>query len=397
MSSVSHPTRPDRPVYDLAVAGAGIMGLGCALEAAGRGKRVAVVAPPPSPGAASRAAAGILVTRDAQVFQSPFREFYVRSIHLYPAWLERVGRLAGRTIPLHRGGDWMIFDLDRAGVPDQLEAKRRQWDREHARRYTESDALPPFLARFSPLRRVKAFHFPDESYVQNRDLLDALRAACMARGVVFAEGTAAGPWDHSGGVTRLGISAPGPSATGPAASCLEARQVLVAAGTWSGPLLESLGYEAPLIPVKGQLMRIPRFHREDCMVHYGEELYLVPRGDSLVVGATTEPGAWGEEFDAEGAGYLAEHLKRFLPGLADGSEGPVETWAGLRPRTRDRLPWMGWLDASRGWALCVGHYKCGISMAPLAAACLGALLDGEKPPLDLSPFDPWRKKGLAEN
>jgi glycine oxidase len=140
------------------------------------------------------------------------------------------------------------------------------------------------------------------------------------------------------------------------------------------------------------MMRIPKFHREEGLVHFGEEIYLVPRGDSLVVGATTEPGTWDEGFDREGEAYLGDHLKRFLPGIAAGA---VETWAGLRPRTRDRLPWMGWLDASRGWALCAGHYKCGISMAPLAAECMGAILNGEKPPVDLGPFDPWRKKGLT--
>jgi glycine/D-amino acid oxidase-like deaminating enzyme len=56
---------------------------------------------------------------------------------------------------------------------------------------------------------------------------------------------------------------------------------------------------------------------------------------------------------------------------------------------------MGWLDASRGWAVCAGHYKCGISMAPLAAESMVRLLAGEKPLVDLRPFDPWRKKGLS--
>lgn len=367
---------------DLAVAGAGIMGLACALEESRRGKSAAVLAPPAQPGSASQAAAGILVTRDARVFHSAFREFYVRSIHLYPAWLERLAGAGDRSVPLHRHGDYLIFDLDQAEAREQLDAKRRQWDREHARAYAESDALPDFLAGASPLRKVKVFHFPDEAYVQNRDLVEALRAACLRQGVTFLDAAGPGPWDHGNGLTTLRAGN----------ETIQARQVLLAAGVWTGALLESLGIKAPLIPVRGQLMRIPKFHREECMVHYGEELYLVPRGDSLVVGATTEPGSWRDQFDEGGAEYLDTHLKRFLPGIA---AGPVESWAGLRPRTVDRLPWMGWLDAGRNWALCAGHYKCGISMAPLAAECMSALLNGEKPPVDLAPFDPWRKKGLS--
>lgn len=358
------------------------MGLACAWEESRRGRTVAVLSPPAQAGAASRAAAGILVTRDARAFHSAFREFYVRSIHQYPAWLERLAADSGRAVPLHRHGDHLVFDLERAGAREQLDAKRRQWDREHAREYAESDALPPFLAPHSPLGKVKVFHFPGEAYIQNRDLLDALREACARQGVAFLEGLTPGPWEHANGRTRLRAG----SVT------VEARRVILAAGAWSAALLESIGIKAPLIPVKGQMMRIPKFHREPCMVHYGEELYLVPRGDSLVVGATTEPGNWREEFDAAGAEYLDSHLKRFLPGVA---AGPVETWAGLRPRTADRLPWMGWLDQNRGWALCAGHYKCGISMAPLAAACLSSLVNGEKPPVGLEAFDPWRKKGLS--
>lgn len=378
--------------YDLAVVGAGIMGLASAWEAARRGRRVAVIAPPPAGGApfaprgeASWAAAGILVTRDARVFHSAFREFYVRSIHAYSDWLEGIAKASGRIVPLHRQGDTLVFDLDSPAMRNQLEAKRRQWEREHARNYLESDVLPDFLAAASPLRKVKVFHFPDEAYVQNRDLLEALRAACTASGVAFLAGRPEGVWESRQGVTTLDTSA------GP----VPARQVLLAAGAWSKSILETQGISAPVIPVKGQLMRIPKFHREGSLVHFGEELYLVPRGDTLVVGATTEPGSWDEGFDSVGEAYLGDHLKRFLPSVAAGAAGPVETWAGFRPRTQDRLPWMGWLDATKGWALCVGHYKCGISMAPLAAECMNDLMEGKKPPLDLSPFDPWRKKGLT--
>jgi glycine oxidase len=147
-----------------------------------------------------------------------------------------------------------------------------------------------------------------------------------------------------------------------------------------------------MIPVKGQLIRIPRFHDSEAMIHFNDEMYLVPRGDDLVVGATSEPGTWNEDFDDAGQGWLESRLARMLPKVA---RGPLERWTGIRPRTADRLPWMGWLDAQRGWAVCAGHYKSGISMAPLAAACMLKLLGREKPPVDLAPFDPLRRKALV--
>jgi glycine oxidase len=368
--------------FDLAVAGAGIMGLACALEAARKGKRVGVFDPGGGGTKASFAAAGILVTRDAHVFASPFREFYVRSIRQYPEWLEGIASVTGSRIPLHRSGDSLIFDMDDPEAVARLASKRRQFERERAADYSETDALPDFLAEHCPLRNVKVFHFPGEAYVQNRDLLDALRLACEKAGAAFLAEAPASPWTHAAGTTRLDFSG----------ESWEARQVLIAAGAWSATLLEGMGIHSPMIAVKGQLLRIPRFHASEGMVHFNDDLYLVPRGDSLVVGATTEPGVWNEAFDDIGESFIGTRLARMLPAV---SRAPMERWAGLRPRPKDRLPWMGWIDPDRGWAICTGHYKCGISMAPLAAQCMNRFLQGEKTPIDLAPFQPWRRQGLS--
>ncbi|HKP94583.1 MAG TPA: FAD-dependent oxidoreductase [Fibrobacteria bacterium] len=369
-------------MFDLAIAGGGVMGLACALEEARRGRKVGLFDPAGTEAQASHAAAGILVTRDAHVFSSPFREFYVRSIRQYPQWLAGLAADSGREVPLRRVGDWLVFDLDDLAARDRLETKTRQLERERSLDFTVTDRLPDFLRDACPLGNVKALHFPGEAYVQNRDLLAALRAACEKAGVAFRTGGTVRPWEAAQGLTALTF----------AEDRWEARQVLLAAGAWSARLLQEMDIVAPMVPVKGQMLRIPRFHASESMVHFNDNMYLVPRGDSLVVGATTEPGTWNEGFDGVGEAYVETQFRRLLPGI---SRRPLESWSGLRPRTRDRLPWMGWLDQDKGWALCTGHYKCGISMAPLAAQCLSKLLHGEKTPFDLAPFNPWRKQGLV--
>lgn len=370
--------------FDITIAGAGIMGLACAFEAARRGRSVCVFDPGTTAAQASRAAAGILVARDAQAFFSPFREFYVRSIRSYPEWLEAVRAVSGIEVPFAKGGDWLVFDLEDPAAVKRMDEKRRQFEREKASDFTVTDTLPPALVSHSRLTKVATFHFPGEAYVQNRDLLAALRVACVRFGVVFRAGAPTGPWVHAAGATTLSF------ADGP----LRASQVLIAAGAWTAGLLSGLGFSAPMIPVKGQLIRIPRFHGSNAMIHFNDEMYLVPRGDDLVVGATSEPGSWNEDFDEAGLGWLESRLSRMLPQVA---RGPLERWTGIRPRTADRLPWMGWLDAEHGWAICAGHYKSGISMAPLAATCMIRLLERERPPMDLAPFDPRRKKGLTRS
>ena len=369
-------------IFDLAVIGSGVMGLGCVLQAAQDGKRVVVIDPANDEAKASWAAAGILVTRGARNFLSPFREFYVRSIQLYPDWLQEVSKFSGQEVVLHQGGDYQIYNIGSPKGMEQYQSKVKQLDREHSQGFSVSDQMPGFLSEFSPLENLKAFHFPNEAYVQNRDLLLALRAACLKVGVHFIAEAPVGAWEYGAGTTKLSFTS----------DRLEARQILVAAGAWSSKVLTDLGFSAPMIPVKGQMCRIRKFYPEACMVHFNEDIYLVPRGDSLIVGATTEPGVWREGFDQTGEKYIHTHLDEFLPEIA---KEPVESWAGFRPRTKDRLPWMGWIDEDKSWAICTGHYKCGVSMAPLAARCMASLLKGEKPVVDLAPFDPWRRHGLS--
>src|SRR6185369_7605057 len=224
----------ERP-YDLAIAGAGVMGLACAWEASRRGLSVLVFDPEATRAQASWAAAGILVTRDAHVFQSDFRAFYVRSIRLYPAWLEDLKSASGLGVPYSRAGDWMVFNLDDPRALKRLGEKERQFAREKAADYTVTDTLPPPLSGRTPVSRVRSFHFPGEAYVQNRDLVAALREACRRAGVSFRSETAQGPWSSAAGLTHL------PFPSGEA----RARRVLIAAGAWSGQVLAEQVIRAP--------------------------------------------------------------------------------------------------------------------------------------------------------
>ncbi len=378
-------TTPAAKSCDLAVLGGGIMGLSVAFEEAARGKRVAVLDPHGFGGKASGAAAGILNMRAGVLGGSPFREFHLRSVPMYPEWLARVEAESGIKVPYTRGGDYQIFLGDPAKDAETrriLDEREDQLHRERAARFTRLAEWPGFLKPFGAPGPVRLYHFPDEAYVNNRALLEALVAALGRREAGLFPGVRATRLARSEGLNVIegeGFS-------------LRARQILIAAGAWCNEPLGLLGLSMPLAPAKGQLAMLPNFHGAATMLHGGERFYLIPRGDKLIAGATTENGVWEEGFDEKGERHLGSELGRFFPGV---KPGWIETWSGLRPRSRDRLPLLGWVDKGAGIALATGLYKSGVSLAPLASKSLSALLNGEKPPVDLRPFDPWRPAGLS--
>jgi glycine oxidase len=393
--ATAQPDSPTGEPYDLLVLGAGIMGLSVAFEQQQQGKRVAVV-DPHAPGAglarASWAAAGILVMRAGVLGGSPFRRFYLRSIPMFPDWLARIEAASGIRVPYERGGDYQIFPGDPAHDAEArrvLEEREDQLRRERASRFTRLDEWPDFLKPYGAPGPIRAYHFPDEAYVNNRVLLEALEAALRRGGATMLAGATPVGIGREGDLNTVTLSTAGATRT------LRAARLLIAAGAWSNEPLKLLGLAMPLYPVKGQLALLPNFHGTRTMLHGGERFYLIPRGDQLVAGATTEPRIWDTRFDEKGERHLGGELARFFPGVRIPSFGAVETWCGLRPRSADRLPLLGWLDEASGIALATGLYKSGISLAPLAARAMAALLNGEKPPVGLRPFAPWRAGGLT--
>jgi glycine oxidase len=378
--------------YDLLVLGAGVMGLSVAFEEQQRGKRVAIVDPKPFGADASRAswaAAGILVTRAGLLGGSAFRNFHLRSVPMYPDWLTRVEAASGMTVPYERAGDYQIFVGDPARDAQTrliLEEREDQLKRERASRFTRLSAWPDFLKPYGADGSVQLYHFPDEAYVNNRVLLEALQAALVRGGSVLHPQARAMKIKREDGLNVVTIEA----ATG--SHTVRARRILIAAGTWCNEPLGLLGLTMPLYPVKGQLALLPNFHGTRTMLHGGERFYLIPRGNKLVAGATTEPREWEDGFNEKGERHLGVELARFFPGVrVEWSD----TWSGLRPRSADRLPLLGWVDESSGIAIATGLYKSGISLAPLASKAISALLNGEKAPVDLRPFAPWRAGGLG--
>ncbi|MFV0495251.1 glycine oxidase ThiO [Mycobacterium sp.] len=190
----------------------------------------------------------------------------------------------------------------------------------------------------------QGFRALTELAVDNRAVLDGLDRACERRGVRWA-GPVAGLADvfAAGACTVVianGIDAP---------------------SLWPG---------LPVRPVKGEVLRLR--WRKGCMplpqrvvrarVH-GRQVYLVPRSDGVVVGATQYEHGRDTAPAVSGVRDLLEDACAVMPAL--GEYEFVECLAGLRPMTPDNLPIVRRLDERT--LVATGHGRSGFLLAPWTA------------------------------
>jgi glycine oxidase len=172
---------------------------------------------------------------------------------------------------------------------------------------------------------------------------------------------------------------------------VEAEQVVIAAGTWSGQIAGIPDRaRVPIHPVKGQIMRLhdpsgPGLLDQVLRMVSG---YIVPRGDGrYVLGATMEERGFETTVTAGAVYELLRDASELVPGISELVIDEIS--AGLRPATADNAPAIGPSDVpGLHWA--TGHYRNGILLAPITAELLAAALTGEELPELAAPFAPRR-------
>jgi len=317
---------------DLAVIGGGVIGLAVARGAARAGRSVRVHRT--GERGASWVAGGML---------APHSEGWPGEERLLRLGLESLrlwhgGFLDGLPPEVVTARESLVVAVDRADVADLrtvadwLSAQGHPVSWESAARDVE-----PLLAQ--GIRH--GFRAPTELAVDNRGVLDALAADCERLGVRWAPP-----------VTEL--------------SEVDGDAVVIANGVDAPALCPGL----PVRPVKGEVLRLR--WRNGCMplpqrvirarVH-GRQVYLVPRADGVVVGATQYEHGRDTAPVVSGVRDLLDDACAVLPAL--GEYELAECAAGLRPTTPDNLPLVRRLDERT--LVAVGHGRSGFLLAPWTA------------------------------
>ncbi len=192
---------------------------------------------------------------------------------------------------------------------------------------------------------------------------------------------------YSHRVTELAPDAQGVTLTGPGLA-LRATRVVVAAGAWARPLAAMTGDRVPLDTERGYhleyaLARLP-LARHVSPVARG--FYLCPMAGRLRVAGTVELGGRDAPPDPRRWALLDRGARALLGDLPP----PCARWVGCRPSLPDSRPVIGPATGNDRVIHAFGHGHLGLTLAPVTARIVAALVAGARPPVPVAPYRPGR-------
>ncbi len=367
---------------NIVIIGGGVIGLGIGWQLAKSGAAVTIFDRGEAGRAASWAAAGMLAPyAEVHTEEPELLQLGIESLSLYPQWVDELETDAQMSIGYRVEGT-LIVGLE----PDDTHQLRHLY---HAQQQfglnvqwlngRDAYEIEPAL---SP-RVTSAIHCETDHQVDNRLMISALKIAFQKYGGELYENRS---------VNKIVLKNRCVTAVQTEEGIKQCDIVILAAGCWSTQI-DGIPDDIlpPVRPVKGQMLALEMDEGIEISTvirtvraKYPTSVYLVPRSDGrLIVGATSEEMGYDERLTAGGMFELLRGAWEAVPGIY---ELPIlESWAGLRPGSRDNAPILGKTPIDN-LIYATGHYRNGILLTPITAYEISKLIMTGVTSHTISPF-----------
>jgi D-amino-acid dehydrogenase len=170
---------------------------------------------------------------------------------------------------------------------------------------------------------------------------------------------------------------------------ISARHVVIALGPWSSDILRPLGYRVPLAFERG-------YHREfkpnpartlQRPIHDADGSFLMT---PMEQGIRVTSGVELTYRDAPSSFAQIDAVVPLARGVVEFGDAVGETWRGARPTLPDSLPMIGPAPRHPGLWLAFGNQHIGFTTGPATGAAIAAMIGGAPPLFDVTAFAPGR-------
>ncbi|SHN81524.1 NAD(P)/FAD-dependent oxidoreductase [Bradyrhizobium erythrophlei] len=170
---------------------------------------------------------------------------------------------------------------------------------------------------------------------------------------------------------------------------ISARHVVVALGPWSADILRPLGYRVPLAVERG-------YHQEFAPnparslqrpIHDADGGFLMTPMEN---GIRVTSGVELTDRDAPSSLAQLDMVVPLARGVVEFGSAVAEPWRGARPTLPDSLPMIGKAPRHQGLWLAFGNQHIGFTTGPATGSAVAAMIAGEAPSFDVAAFSPAR-------
>ncbi|MGW9528477.1 glycine oxidase ThiO [Paenibacillus terrae] len=365
------------------VIGGGVIGSSIAYHLAKEGRSTILLERFIPGEGASGAAVGMLAAESEEFTDPELAQFARTSRDAFPELVRDLERFSGVSVEFRTEGFVTPFRSEAEGQRRWNAAIAREgdhpvwWDaRELARRIPGLDG-----------QAIGAIYRSKETQISPAQLCCAYTGAATVLGATIWSGTQA---------EQLVVQHGRVCGVQTDSGFFSCDQVIIAGGLDSMRLLEQVGFEYPLYPVKGEAVAISLKDHPLEYTIYADDIYLVPKqNNELWIGATSLPYQDDKEVTIVSLEGLLARASAWLPRVREASF--IRTWAGLRPQAVAGRPCIGPVPGVEGVYAAVGHYRNGVLLSEATGRVIAALLKGVgMAELGISGFSPERIKEASK-
>lgn len=350
---------------DILIVGGGIIGMLTARELSLAGMKVTIVEQGKVGQESSWAGGGIISPLYPWRYLAPVSELARWGQAYYPELIDNINAGSGLDAEIIQNGLLVFSDEHKAALSwaNEWQSNLQLVDN------NEIIGLEPELSAELAASQ-QGIWMPEIRQVRNPRLVKTLRKYLENQSVKFIENTTVtGFLEQNGRVAGVKSNS----------SEIFADKVMLAGGAWSANLLKNINISVDVEPVKGQMILFKTEPNTVKRIILSQDRYIIPRRDGRVlVGSTVEHTGFEKEITDSACEELKQEAYRIIPCL---QQAAVEHhWAGLRPGSKNGIPYICPIPEHEGLFLNAGHFRNGVVLGA-ASARLAADLILERNPI----------------